>query len=213
MLKGVIFDLDGVVVDTAHYHYQAWKKLAGNLGFEFTEAQNEKLKGVSRMASLEIVLEIGKLTLTETEKKELADLKNTWYLDYISRMTPGEILPGVARFLDLLRKHDFRIALGTASRNASLILEKTGLTSFFDHIIDGNCVTHAKPDPEVFLAAALALDLPPTQCVVFEDAVAGVEAAHRAGMRCIGVGDPEILNAADKVIPGFEQAELSILTF
>ncbi|MFO7617286.1 MAG: beta-phosphoglucomutase, partial [Bacteroidales bacterium] len=197
MIKGLIFDLDGVVVDTAIYHFQAWSRLARTLGFEFTEAHNEQLKGVSRMESLEILLKVGGLSVPNEEKTRLAAIKNLWYLEFISRMTPGEILPGVNGFIGLVKSQGYRIALGTASRNASLILERIGMQDTFDVIIDGNQASRAKPDPEIFLKAAAAIQVEPAACVVFEDAIAGVEAAHRAGIRCVGVGNPQTLSDAD----------------
>jgi beta-phosphoglucomutase len=212
-IRGCIFDLDGVIVDTARYHYLAWSRLARDLGFEFTVEQNERLKGVSRLASLDILLEIGRLSLPEEEKQRLAALKNEWYVNHISTMTPSEILPGVVLFLDILRHNRIRIALGTASKNATMILNQIGLDQAFDCIIDGNKVTRAKPDPEVFTKAAEGLGLDPSLCVVFEDAIAGVEAAHRGGMRCIGVGSKDILTEADKVVPGFVGADIDLLLF
>jgi beta-phosphoglucomutase len=203
-IKGCIFDLDGVLVDTARFHFLAWKSLADRLGFEFTESDNERLKGVSRMASLEILLEIGKLSPTDIQKLEYAAEKNALYLQYIEKMKPEDILPGVREFLTELKKAGIRVGLGSVSKNARTILSKTGITEFFDAIVDGNLISRAKPDPEVFLTGAKMLDLPPAQCVVFEDAVAGVEAAHRAGMKCVGVGSRHILNEADAIIPGFE---------
>lgn len=213
MIRGCIFDLDGVVVDTARYHYLAWKRLAEGLGFVFTEENNERLKGVSRMASLEILLEVGNMSLPDEEKEVLAAQKNSWYLDYIRTMTPADVLPGVLGFIQSVRTSGIRIGLGTASRNARLILEQIGLESAFDTVVDGNRVRRAKPDPEVFLIAASDLGLQPEQCLVFEDAIAGIEAAHNGGMRCIGVGNPDILHQADRVIPGFEKASLALLEF
>jgi len=213
LIRGCIFDLDGVVVDTARYHYLAWNRLAQDMGFEFTVEHNERLKGVSRMASLDILLEIGGISLPVEERQRLAAIKNEWYVNYISKMTPDEILPGVMLFLELLKHNQIRIALGTASKNAGMILKQIGLEKIFDSIIDGNLVTRAKPDPEVFLKAAAGLGLSPAQCVVFEDAIAGVEAAHRGGMHCIGVGRPDILSKADKVIPGFVGADIDLLSF
>jgi beta-phosphoglucomutase len=204
MIKGCIFDLDGVVVDTARYHYLAWKRLAAGLGFVFTEDQNERLKGVSRMTSLDILLEVGGIHLDIPEKNRLAAQKNEWYLEYIGTMTPADILPGVSEFLSKLRSEGLKIALGTASRNADTILKQIGLAGAFDTIVDGTRVIHAKPDPEVFLTAASDLHLIPGECVVFEDAIAGVEAARNGGMRCIGIGLPEVLSLADLVIPGFQ---------
>ncbi|KRQ87854.1 Beta-phosphoglucomutase [Caloramator mitchellensis] len=212
-IKGCIFDLDGVVVDTAKYHYLAWKRLANELGFEFTEKDNERLKGVSRMKSLEILLEIGNMNFDEEIKEKLAEKKNNWYVEYISKMDESEILPGVKEFITNLKKNGIKIALGSVSKNAGIILENTNLKKYFDAIIDGNKVTKAKPDPEVFLKAAEELGLEPYECIVFEDAVAGIEAAKNANMRVIGVGSDEILKDSDKVISGFEGIDLSILEF
>lgn len=203
-MRACIFDLDGVIVDTAKYHYLAWKKLAQELGFFFSEKDNERLKGISRMASLEILLETGGIEANEEEKISMAEKKNKCYLEYVIQMTPGEVLPGVRDFLNALQQADIKIALGSASKNAKTILQKTGITSLFDAIADGNNVSKAKPDPEVFLKAAELLEMPASDCIVFEDAVAGIEAAHRSGMKCIGVGDPLVLSDADCVIPGFQ---------
>jgi len=196
-----LFDLDGVLVDTAVYHYRAWKRLAAELGFDFTEKDNERLKGISRMASLEILLEIGGLQFDDAAKLELADRKNRYYLDYIMRMDESAVLPGAVDFLKACRERGIKTALGSASKNAMTILQRTGLTPLFDAVIDGNKATKAKPDPEVFLLGARELGVEPPACVVFEDAEAGVEAARRAGMRCVGIGSPAILHKADRVIP------------
>ena len=201
-MTAAIFDLDGVIVDTAKYHYLAWKRLANDLGFDFTESDNEHLKGVSRVRSLEILLEIGGLTLDDTAKSRLAARKNDWYLDYIRKMDASEILPGVAQYLQGIRTKGVKTALGSASKNAPLILDRLGISSLFDAVVDGNEVNKAKPDPEVFLRAATLLDVPPAKCVVFEDAEAGIEAAHRAGMTAVGVGKPVNLKEAEIVIPG-----------
>jgi len=203
-IKACLFDLDGVLVDTARYHYLAWRNLADSLGFSFTESDNERLKGVSRMASLEILLEIGKMNPSENEKITFAAQKNALYLEYIEKMNPDDILPGVREFLTELKKAGILIGLGSVSKNAQSILSKTDITGFFDAIVDGNIISQAKPDPEVFLTGAKMLNTNPEQCVVFEDALAGVEAAHRAGMKCVGIGSPDILSEADMVIPGFE---------
>jgi len=202
-LKLAIFDLDGVIVDTAKYHYLAWKRLAQELGFDFTERDNERLKGVSRTRSLEILLAVGGQQKTEEEKLHLAAKKNTWYVEYIMQMDASEILPGVLPFLQALKANKITIALGSASKNARTILERVGITSFFDVIVDGNLVTKAKPDPEVFTLGAQLAGVPPQSAVVFEDAQAGIEAALRAGMTVIGVGDPQLLQGAHHVIPGF----------
>ena len=194
---GVIFDLDGVIVDTAKYHFLAWKQLANHLGFEFTEAHNELLKGVSRVRSLEILLDIGKVSLSEEKKQEYLKSKNEHYLKYINKMGPEEILPGAKELLDKLDALGIQYVLGSASKNAPLILKQVNLLERFAGIVDGNSVTKAKPDPEVFLIGAKKLNLQPEQCVVFEDAIAGVEAANKANMISIGIGDKETLHEAD----------------
>ncbi|KOF56040.1 beta-phosphoglucomutase [Clostridium sp. DMHC 10] len=201
-IKGAIFDLDGVIVDTAKYHYIAWKKLACELGFEFTEKDNERLKGVSRMRSLDILLDIGNISLDKYEKEKLADKKNRWYVEYIKAMDESEILPGVKEFLYKLKSSGVKIALGSASKNAPIILQNLNITNLFDVIVDGNQVSKAKPDPEVFLLCARKLKLDPIDCVVFEDAKAGIEAAKRAGMKAIGIGTKENLPNADKAVEG-----------
>ena len=212
-VSACIFDLDGVIVDTAKYHYLAWKRLAQELGFEFSVEHNERLKGVSRMTSLDILLEVGGLTFSQAEKEVMAARKNEWYLEYIVRMTPEEILPGVVDFLTMLRSKGIKIALGSASKNAMLILERVQLQSYFDAVIDGNKALKAKPDPQVFLLAANELKQAPASCVVFEDAAAGIEAAKAAGMRCVGIGSADVLNQADKVVPGFINATIDLIKF
>jgi len=211
MIKACIFDLDGVIVDTAKFHYKAWKALANDLGFDFTLQQNEKLKGISRMASLDILLKIGNIKKSDTEKQNLANTKNKNYLEFIEKMTPDEILKGTKEFLQELKEEGIKIALGSASKNAMLILKKLELTYFFDAIIDGTKVSEAKPNPEVFLKGAEALNILPENCIVFEDAEAGVEAAINGGMKCIGIGDPIILNKANLVIEGLHQMNIQKL--
>ena len=201
--KACLFDLDGVLVDTAIYHFQAWKNLGANFGYILTEAQNEQLKGVSRVASLDRILAWANKEATQEQKNAWLIEKNDHYLQLISHMNPGEILPGVLLFLEDIQKLGYRIALGSASKNAQIILEKTGLATYFDAIIDGNHVNKSKPDPEVFLKGAEALQVSPETCIVFEDAEAGVEAAKRAGMMAIGIGDAHVLHEADKIIPNF----------
>jgi len=202
-LKACIFDLDGVIVDTARYHYLAWKRLANELGFEFSVIENESLKGVSRMTSLDILLDIGNITVSKEIKIELANKKNRWFVDYIMSMTPDEIFPGIKTFINELKNENIKIILGSASKNAKTILQKINIIHLFDYIVDGNMVKHAKPDPEVFLKGAEGAEVLPSHCIVFEDAIAGVQAAHNAGMKCIGVGDPQILNTAEMVIKDF----------
>lgn len=200
-LRGCIFDLDGVLVDTAKYHYLAWKRLAKELGFEFTEADNEALKGVSRMKSLELLLSVGGITKSREEMEELAARKNRWYVEYISKMTPDDILPGSIRLLKSLRSEGILTAIGSASRNAGMIIDNIRLRDLFDVIIDGNKIHSAKPDPEVFVRSAEEMNLPPSCCIVFEDAQAGIDAAIAGGMKSVGVGDPVLLGKADMVIP------------
>jgi beta-phosphoglucomutase len=211
LIKACLFDLDGVIVDTAVYHYKAWKQLANSLGFDFTEHQNEQLKGVSRVRSLELILGWGGVTKTTEEQHELATLKNTWYVEMISKMTPDEILPGAKEFLEACRAAGLKIALGSASKNSPLILERTGLSGHFDAVIDGNSVTKAKPDPEVFLKGAEALGVQANECVVFEDAVAGIEAAIAGGMKSVGIGSPELLGDADLVVSGLDKMTVVML--
>lgn len=210
-IKACIFDLDGVIVDTAKYHFKAWKRLTDQLGISFSEDENERLKGVSRMASLEIILELGARSLTEKQKIEYATLKNEWYVEYISRMTPDEILPGVFEFISEIRDANIKVALGSASKNTPMILERTGIKRLFDAVADGNNVSRAKPDPEVFLTAARLVNVSGGECVVFEDAVAGVQAALNAGMKCIGIGSENILREAHLVISGLNHMNLEKL--
>ena len=206
-----IFDLDGVIVDTATYHYKAWKRLANLLGFDFTHEQNEQLKGISRMDSLDLVLGWGNIQKSDSEKLQLAQQKNAWYLEFIGQMKADEILPGVRQFIEELKAAGIRIALGSASKNSAEILERTGISDFFDVIVDGNSVTRSKPDPEVFSRGAELLGLAPERCVVIEDAAAGIEAAHRAGMKVIGIGDPEVLKNADLVLPDTQKLSIQEL--
>ncbi len=210
-IKACIFDLDGVIVDTAVYHYKAWKRLANSLGFDFTAHENEQLKGVSRVRSLQLILGWGGVVKTQAEQDVLATQKNEWYVDMISHMQPNEILPGAKKFLDQCRSAGLKIALGSASKNSMMILEKVGLVNYFDAIIDGNKVSKAKPDPEVFLKGAEAVGIPPGECVVFEDAIAGIEAAIAGGMKTVGIGSPEVLGDADLVLSGLSEMTMKKL--
>lgn len=198
--KAFIFDLDGVIVDTAKYHYLAWKKLANELGFDFTEAQNEQLKGVSRVRSLEILLNIGNVSLSEERKAELMHEKNERYLEYISQMDEKDILPGIKDLLVFLKEEHIPVALGSASKNARTILKGLHLLDSFDVIVDGNDVSKAKPDPEVFTIAARKLNMANEDCIVIEDSVAGIQAANIAHMTSVGIGDPETLHEADYIL-------------
>ncbi len=205
---GALFDLDGVLVDTAKYHYLAWKRLARELGKDFTEADNERLKGVSRMQSLEILLETCGLTIPDEQKPLLAEKKNRWYVEYLHTIDDAQLLPGVRECLSTLKAHNIKTALGSASKNAPLILQRLGLDQYLDAVIDGNSVTVVKPNPAIFLCGAQALGLEPSACVVFEDAQAGIEAAKAAGCGIVAVGSPQLLSGADMYIENVGQADL-----
>ncbi|WP_052184295.1 beta-phosphoglucomutase [Psychroserpens sp. Hel_I_66] len=209
--KGFIFDLDGVIVDTAKYHFLAWKKLANGVGVDFTEIQNEQLKGVSRQKSLEKILEWGNKTLSEEEFTKLMALKNEDYLSYVEHMKEDEILVDVPKVLNYLISKKHPIALGSASKNATAILDKVNLLQKFDAIVDGNGVKKGKPNPEVFLNAAKLLNVNPNECIVFEDAKAGIEAANAANMISIGIGEKSVLSDADYVFKDFTEISLEFI--
>lgn len=209
--KAFIFDLDGVIVDTAKYHYYAWKKLANSVGVDFTEEQNEQLKGVSRVRSLEKILEWGGIKLSEDKFMELMAKKNNDYLAYVNKMDESEILADVPKILNHLTSLGYPVALGSASKNARTILQKVSLLKKFDAIVDGTNVTKAKPDPEVFLNAAELLNTDPKDCVVFEDSVAGVQAANIAGMTSIGIGSKDVLFEADFVFQDFTEISVEFI--
>ena len=209
--KGFIFDLDGVIVDTAKYHYLAWKKIADQLGINFTLEQNELLKGVSRVRSLDIILELGKVEASQEDKDKWLVQKNEDYLTYLVDMNESEILPGVFPVLKYLKEKGQLIALGSASKNARPILEKTGIESYFDVIVDGNDVTNAKPDPEVFLIAAKLLNVNPENAIVFEDSVAGIQAANIGGMISVGIGEESVLHEAKYIFKDFTEMDNSFI--
>ncbi|SHG49807.1 beta-phosphoglucomutase [Chryseolinea serpens] len=214
MTKACIFDLDGVIVDTAHYHFLAWKRLADELGIRFTVEDNERLKGVSRMQSMDILLSLGNVSLSQHDKETLANKKNTWFVDYVERMMPEEIYPGVKALLEQLRKQGVKTGLASSSKNARTVIQRLHIESYFDVVVDGTMIVHSKPDPEIFLLAASRLGVDSKDCVVFEDAEAGVEAALAAGMKCVGVGSPAQLGKAQRVIEKtgqFKPAELEQL--
>jgi beta-phosphoglucomutase len=198
-----IFDLDGVIVDTARFHYLAWKKVATALGFDLTHAQNEALKGVSRVDSLQKIVTWSGTQITQAQFDRFLVEKNNDYLHYIEALTPEDALPGVRWALEELQSAGIRIALGSASKNARKILDQLVLTQYFDTIVDGNDTQASKPNPEVFLKGAAALQVDPQNCVVFEDAQAGIEAAIAAMMKPIGIGDATVLDRAAHCIPGF----------
>lgn len=209
--KGIIFDLDGVIVDTAKFHYLAWRKMANDLGFDITLEQNEQLKGVSRVHSLHQILGWGNKSVDEEEFERLMSSKNEDYLARIAHMNEEDLLPGVKKILDFLTDNGIPFALGSASRNARPILKGLKIQNRFKAIVDGNDVTKAKPDPEVFLIAAEKLGVPPQDCVVFEDSLAGVRAANVAGMTSIGIGDKEVLKEADHNFADFTEIDIDFI--
>jgi beta-phosphoglucomutase len=197
-LKAVIFDLDGVITDSAKYHYLAWKELADELGIPFDEEYNEKLKGVSRMESLDLILANGRGRVwSEEEKVRMAEKKNDNYKELIKQITPADLLPGIEEFLRELRDNGIRIALASVSKNAPFILHQLELEEYFDYVADAAKVEHAKPFPDIFLAGMNAFGLRPEECVGIEDARTGIEAIHRAGMKAVGVGTPSEMEEAD----------------
>lgn len=210
-IKGCIFNLDGVIVDTAKYHYIAWRRLANQLGFDFSPEKHEELRGLSRMASLEKILEWGDMYMTEAEKLHWADVKNNWYVELISNLKPGDLLTGALLFLRQVREAGLKVALSSASRSARQVLHTTHIESYFDAIIDGHSTRKVKPDPESFHLAAQALGLMPSECLVFEDAALGVWAGVAGGFTVVGIGRPEYLPNAHLVIPGFENLTLNVL--
>lgn len=198
MIKAVIFDLDGVLVTTDSLHYEAWKRLGEEIGItDFTKEDNVRQRGISRMASLEILLEKTDVKYTDAEKEELAERKNNYYKQSLGGLTKKDVLPGAKEVLEFLREHGIKTAVGSASKNAPMILEKTGLLPFLDAVACGLDVTKSKPDPEVFLKAAEKLSVPPKDCMVFEDADAGIEAAKRGGMFSFAVGAARGNKSAD----------------
>ena len=209
-LQAVIFDLDGVITDTAEYHYLAWRALGEGINVPFTREFNEELKGISRMDSLEKILALGgrEHDFTIEEKENLADQKNEHYKRLIQEISPADILPGVENLIAEIKNRGFKIGLASVSKNAFTVMESLQLTKQFDVIIDAATIKNSKPDPEIFLTAAKALDVDPTECIGIEDAVAGVEAIKGAGMFAVGVGSKDTLAKADVVYE--RTAELSL---
>ena len=210
-MKAFIFDLDGILVDTAKYHYIAWKTIGTSFNFNLTETQNESLKGISRTDSLDLMLEQAGTETNLEQKEVLLRQKNDHYLKLIQEMDLTEILPGVLTILDFTKKNKVPVALGSASKNAQLILKKLDLLPYFDSIVDGTHVTHSKPNPEVFLLGAKNLNTPANQCVVFEDATAGIAAAKAAKMVTVGIGDAKELAAADYIFSSLESIDSNLL--
>jgi beta-phosphoglucomutase len=206
--KAVIFDLDGVITDTARYHYLAWKRLAESQGVHFDEAFNEHLKGIDRMGSLDLILASASRRYSDDEKLALATEKNEHYKELIATMTPGDLLPGAVAALDACRAAGLGIGLASVSRNAFTVLDRLGITGKFDYVVDAATIAKGKPDPEIFLKAARELGVPPDACFGVEDAVAGVASIKAAGMYAVGVGDPQVLTEADVVIPDLTRFRL-----
>lgn len=213
-LEAFIFDLDGVITDTAEYHYLAWKELAGELGIPFTREDNERLKGVSRLDSLEIILEIGskQQAFTQEEKELLAKKKNTHYVDLIKQITPEDILPGIKTLLEDIKRAGLKIGLASASKNAPAVLKGLNLLEEFDYMADANLIAHGKPDPEIFLDVAENLKVKPENCIGIEDAKAGVQAIKRANMFAIGIGSTDLLREADIIYASTSELSFKKLT-
>jgi len=211
LIKACIFDLDGVIIDTAKYHFLAWKRLAEELGIPFTPEHNERLKGVSRMRSLDILLELGGRKMDDQEKEALAARKNKWFVEYINQVKPEDTYPGVRELVRKMRQKGLKTGLASSSKNAGTVIRRIEMEKEFDTMVDGTMIKHTKPDPEIFLLAASRLKTPPSECVVFEDAEAGVEAAVNAGMRAVGIGSASQLGKANLVIPGTGDFNLELL--
>jgi beta-phosphoglucomutase len=207
--KAVIFDLDGVITDTARFHYLAWKRLADGIGAPFDEAANEELKGIDRMGSLDLILRRAPGSFGMDEKLALADAKNRHYVELVATMTPRDLLPGALRALEQVRAAGLRTGLASVSKNAFTVLDRLGIRDRFDYVVDAATVANSKPDPEIFLRAASALGVDPRDCLGVEDAAAGVASIKAAGMVAVGVGDARVLRQADVVIPSLERFDLS----
>ena len=206
-LKGVIFDLDGVLVNTAHFHYLAWKRLADEYGIPFDEAANERFKGVSRTDCVRMLFP----ERDHAELELLADRKNDCFKKMIETLQPADMFPGALKFIHSLRLAGVRTAIASASRNTSRIVTRLRIGGYFDAIVDGNDVNRSKPAPDGFLLAAERMALAPNSCVVIEDAAAGIEAAHAAGMRAVGIGSPATLGEAERVVPHTGELTMELL--
>jgi beta-phosphoglucomutase len=209
--KAVIFDLDGVITDTAHYHYLAWKRLAESQGVHFDHAFNENLKGIDRMGSLDLILASSSRVYTQDEKLALADQKNEHYKTLIGTMSASDLLPGAVQALDAVRAAGLKIGLASVSKNAFTVLDHLGIADKFDYVVDAAKIARGKPDPEIFLKAAQELGVAPADCLGVEDAVAGVASIKSAGMYALGIGSPDVLTQADQVIPGLSEFKLAAI--
>jgi beta-phosphoglucomutase len=212
MIQALIFDLDGVLTDTAEYHFLAWQQLATQLGIEFSRADNELLKGVDRMGSLELILQLGQKQLSQDEKLMLAEQKNAEYLKLVESMSPADLFPGVLPLFSSLKAAGVKTALASASKNAALVLQKLCIPDLFDYVADSNLIKNGKPDPEIFLTCAQALGVAPERCIGVEDAPAGVTAIKAAGMYALGIGEEHALTQADLVIPAISALDQTLLT-
>ncbi len=210
-MKGAIFDLDGVLVDTAAIHYRAWRELAQSFGFDLTPELNEQLKGVNRERCLEIILTAAGLDLPPEERQRLTDRKNARFIELVSGLGPEDLLPGARRVLETLRARGVRLAIGSGSRNAPMVIDRLGIRNLLDVVVDGAAASKPKPDPEVFLVAAALLGVEPEECVVFEDAESGVQAARAGGMAVVGIGDDAILQTADFVVASLADLDVDSL--
>lgn len=211
LIQAVIFDLDGVIVSTDEYHYRAWKKMADQEDIPFDRSINEQLRGISRMGSLDIILQKAKRPYTQQEKEHLANWKNDCYKQLITQLTPTDILPGAMRFLEGLKQSGTKIAIASSSKNAPFILSRIGLDHYFDTVVSGADIQHSKPDPEVFLLAAQRLHTDPSHCLVVEDAYAGIDAAAAGGMKSLGVGFASSYEKADIRAESLEQITADLL--
>lgn len=212
MIQAFIFDLDGVLTDTAEYHFLAWQQLATQLGIEFSRADNELLKGVDRMGSLELILQLGQKQLSQDQKLMLAEQKNAEYLKLVETMSPADLFPGVLPLFSSLKAAGVKTALASASKNAALVLQKLCIPDLFDYVADSNLIKNGKPDPEIFLTCAQALGVAPERCIGVEDAPAGVTAIKAAGMYALGIGEEHALTQADLVIPAISVLDPKLLT-
>lgn len=209
--QAVIFDLDGVLTDTAIYHFYAWKALADELGIAFDEHDNEQLKGVDRLGSLRWILQKGGVSLSSADENRLMQQKNAHYLQLIDHITPDNLFPGVQTLFTELKQNGIKIGLASASKNAAFVVQRLGIAAQFDYIADANKVINSKPDPEVFLLAAKGLGVAPPHCIGVEDAQAGIEAINRAGMKAIAIGDAKVLSGAIRVYSSVKAIQLKDL--
>ena len=205
----VVFDLDGVITDTAHYHFLAWKRLADREGIPFDEQFNEQLKGIDRMGSLQLILARSPRQYSASQRLSLADEKNDYYTQLIATMTPGDLLPGALDTLRSVRAAGLKIGLASVSKNAATVLDRLGITDRFDYVVNAATVAKGKPDPEIFLKAAHRLGVAPTHCIGVEDAIAGIQAIKAAGMYAVGIGDPVVLDKADLILPGLHAFQIA----